>query len=175
MKNMLRIVEDNVDHNLVLFMAGNRMNLGINYHSYKDFFTMTDYELENTHNYIQWAFPTDQRSVYIEEAPCLNKKTLDAIRGVSGFVNPNMLKMADKMLAFYAAHDKWKYPDSHNLRRISRIIRSLNIIVNPTAANWFYHSIRGITLRDEINDWLPEQTQRIWQMNCHPGLYHLVK
>jgi hypothetical protein len=169
------ISRDKVDHSLVLFLAGNRVSLGYNMHEYKDFLKMKDHELDSCHNFIQWAFPTDQQSMFRHDAPQMNIETLDAIRRLREFVEPNVVGMAKHMLSFYARNNTWQQVGDHNLLRISRIIRSLNLIISPTKAEWFYYTIRGITLRDAKQDWVPEQALRIWQSHCHPGLYHLVK
>lgn len=175
MTHYLDASKDRVDHHLVLFLAGNRVNLGINYHEYKDFLKMKDFEIDSCHNFIQWAFPTDQESRFRDDVPCMNRETVDAAKRLREFVEPNLVGMANHMLSFYARNATWQESGDHNLLRISRIIRSLNLLVGPTKAEWFYHTIRGITLKHAKNDWVPEQTLRIWLNHCHPGLYYLVK
>lgn len=165
-------VEPAIDTDLVRWMTG----YTVDNDRYADFFEMTNYEIEHRHNYIQWAFPTDQASAFNEHAPILNKLTLDEIkRRDAQTAETQITLMAEKMLRFYREDLGWMSRDNHNLLRISRIIRSLNLFVTPTRAEWFYHSVYGIALRHARQDWIPEHSRRIWTAHCHPGLYYLVK
>jgi hypothetical protein len=101
--------------------------------------------LEDNHHWVQWAFPTENPSNYNRTAPVLNRSTIKAFTEDS-LTGKHMKEVFNKMLDFYgltleddgtitrgpefsSRTELWLYRNSHHFLRISRIIRSLTILL----------------------------------------------
>jgi len=114
----------------------------------EEIWTWSDEELELVHDYIQWVFPTVQRSAVNPSAPLV---TADTARAFSA--NPELREAVghslDRMLAFYglrrspmpgalrieidpdrfaARAGDWLRPNNHNHLRLTRIMQSLSAL-----------------------------------------------
>lgn len=105
-----------------------------------DVLAFRDDRLETTHDYIQWLFPLDEASEAVPDAPVLSPDDIAAIRD-SGMAQCALSGATDRMLAFYLTTHDWLMPNDHNHRRITRIIRSLRLLLDDTAADAFRASI----------------------------------
>lgn len=104
----------------------------------------SDVWLEETHDYIQWLFPTRQPSQYVKNAPRVTTEDLHAVATGKDIVQTNMLRAFERMLEFYGAEmviasgkvvnetrrcfdpkAKWMRHFDHNAKRLTRIITSL--------------------------------------------------
>lgn len=109
-----------------------------------------DDRLEAVHDYIQWLFPLAEGSGFNPYAPILVREDVVAIRE-SPTLRSQMRRSFARMLAFYGFTQKapgepiagpdpersrrWVTPGNHNFLRISRILRSLNLLgLEPDAA-----------------------------------------
>ena len=63
---------------LLYFLEGTEPNINKLYIS--DMWDMSDEEIEYTHDFIQWLFPTDTPSRYNSEAPVLNQEDITDIK-----------------------------------------------------------------------------------------------
>jgi hypothetical protein len=118
-----------------------------------------DFEsLERTHDYIQWLFPLVTRSAFVPGAPVLDATTIEAMRADPA-VRANLLRALRRMLEFYgltlddedggaitvaqsaqfaARGRNWMTPGNHNLRRITRILTSLQLLGAAPYAQAFF-------------------------------------
>lgn len=87
---------------------------------------------EDTHDYIQWVFPTDRKSSYNRTAPTVSVPVrIKAPRLIESYARFRMfLRNAD-----------WEHPDNHNMRRITRVIRSLVLFGHTEHAQEFYEDL----------------------------------
>lgn len=69
---------------------------------------------EQNHNFIQWLFPTKKRSMFNPKVPTAK----------DGMTAPNMPQCFDRFKAFLLETD-WQHSNNHNLRRITRVLDSL--------------------------------------------------
>ena len=95
-----------------------------------------DAALEHHHDFIQWLFPLPEPSRAVAGSPVLTPEDQTAI-SMSATALANIAAAADRMARFYAATDAWLAPHDHNHLRISRIIRSLRLLVGETVADRF--------------------------------------
>ncbi|CAN5303700.1 hypothetical protein BH10PSE1_BH10PSE1_13220 [soil metagenome] len=95
-----------------------------------------DAALEHHHDFIQWLFPLPEPSRAVPGSPVLTEEERVAISG-SAAALANLAAAAGRMSAFYEATDHWLVSQDHNHLRISRIIRSLRLLVGNTAADHF--------------------------------------
>jgi hypothetical protein len=97
-------------------------------------------QLEEVHDYIQWLFPLPVRSSAQPDAPVLTETEIEAIKA-----DPqarDILKRAtERMLRFYADTTWWLKWQNHNHLRITRIIRSLRLLMGAAAAQHFHNAI----------------------------------
>lgn len=105
-----------------------------------DVLAYSDQELEAHHDFIQWLFPLDTPSAAVPGSPVLTSNDIAAARAHEA-CQVNLLRSAERMAKFYAGKDHWLVPVDHNHRRISRIIRSLGLLVNRQQAEKFLDGI----------------------------------
>lgn len=101
-----------------------------------------DADLERHHDFIQWLFPLPEPSAAVPGSPVLTAADVEALKG-SPRAQSNLAAAAARMGLFYDRTDHWLRHSDHNHRRISRIIRSLRILVGDPAADRFRDRILG--------------------------------
>lgn len=119
----------------------------------KDIWTWDNDKLEWTHNYIQWLFPLREKSKFNTGAPTLTSKTIEAFLknddlkrqmivslkimlkfyGLQSFASENGSIKILETPEFNARRLVWLTPGNHNFLRITRILRSLQIL---GLSNW---------------------------------------
>ncbi|MBU1383362.1 MAG: hypothetical protein KKG14_06990 [Alphaproteobacteria bacterium] len=105
-----------------------------------DVLAMNNVALEQTHDFIQWLFPLPEPSRAVPDAPVLTDDQVEAIR-VSGMAQIALAAATDRMEAFYRMTHDWLMPNDHNHLRITRIIRSLRLLVGDAQADAFKAAI----------------------------------
>jgi hypothetical protein len=105
-----------------------------------DVLAMNDVALEHTHDFIQWLFPLPEPSAAVPDAPVLSPEDIQAIR-VSELAPIALAGATDRMAIFYQTTHGWLMPNDHNHRRITRIIRSLRLLVGDAEADAFRDAI----------------------------------
>jgi len=101
---------------------------------------MNDVALEHTHDFIQWLFPLPEPSEAVPDTPVLTPDVIRAVR--ESELAPIALTAAtDRMTNFYRSTHDWLMPNDHNHRRITRIIRSLRLLVGDDEADAFRDAI----------------------------------
>ena len=107
-----------------------------------------DYEqLERTHDYIQWLFPTRNRSRFNSSAPTLDEEQIRDFQ-YDDRLQAELIACFKQMLDFYgfilredngclsverspdweARRGNWLTPENHNFLRITRILTSMRIL-----------------------------------------------
>lgn len=127
----------------------------------EDFLNYDNNKLEHNHHYIQHAFPLKEKSKYNITAPTLTDDEIHWIRSEDGNdARYNLKKMFIRMLEFYGfSYDNemikeaadflrrsqiWLTPNNHNMKRISRILRSLAILGLEDESTAFYTALLAI-------------------------------
>jgi Opioid growth factor receptor (OGFr) conserved region len=105
-----------------------------------DVLAFSDAELEQVHDYIQWLFPLPTRSSAQPDAPVLTEAESDAIQA-DRRATDTLAQAADRMLRFYQGTDAWLTAYDHNHLRITRILRSLGLLIGPDAARRFHRAV----------------------------------
>ena len=101
-----------------------------------DVLAMNNAALEQTHDFIQWLFPLREPSRAVPDAPVLTDDQVEAIRD-SAMAQIALAAATDRMEAFYRMTHDWLMPNDHNHLRITRIIRSLRLLVGDEPADGF--------------------------------------
>ena len=136
--------------------------------------------LEDVHNYIQWLFPTRQRSQFNPNAPTLDEATVRAFRS-DDRLRVALLDSFRQMLAFYgfALHDEngtpivqlggnwearrrhWFFAGDHNLLRITRILDCLSTLGLEMHAHAFLTALDAAC--DAAPGTIPPRTRDFWR------------
>ncbi|WP_165799640.1 opioid growth factor receptor-related protein [Sphingomonas oleivorans] len=99
-----------------------------------------DVAIEQHHDFIQWLFPLPEPSRAVPGSPVLTEADRAEL-AASPAARERMEQAAARMLRFYRDNDHWLVPHDHNHLRISRIIRSLRLILGDSAADRFRDAI----------------------------------
>lgn len=96
--------------------------------------------LESRHDFIQWLFPLQEPSAAMPGSPVLDAEDVAAIKA-SLRAQAHLMAACDRMDWFYGQTDHWLRPQNHNHLRITRIIKSLRLLVGDFAADQFRTTI----------------------------------
>lgn len=153
-----------------------------------DIWEWSDDVLEARHDYIQWMFPLDTPSQANPSAPTLtedDRRTFiwdDMLRdrvqmslgvmlrffGLERVVVPPAEGHRDSKVVVLRGHDferrraVWLWPDHHNHRRLSRILRSLTILGHERDARALFACLDDIA-RTEGRDAVTFETREHWR------------
>jgi len=136
-------------------------------------------QLESVHDYIQWLFPLTEPSKFNPKAPTLTKADIAAFQS-DEFLGLNFRKSFEMMLEFYGleqdpeskaigpAEDlfakaiaNWLTPDNHNYLRITRILKSMNLLGFKEDAEAFFTALE--TIYKAKKDVIGETTYKYWK------------
>ena len=124
-----------------------------------DVLLLPDEQLEEVHDYIQWLFPLPSRSAAQPGAPVLSQVEIDAIKADPRAMEA-LKRAAERMLQFYSRTDWWLTGQDHNHLRITRIIRSLRLLIGREAAQRFHQAI--LTLHDAAGAPINTRSLQFW-------------
>lgn len=102
----------------------------------------TDSQWETTHNFIQWVFPTSEKSKYNLDAPILDAKTAKYIRdNHDRVIHQSVLRF----IKFLKNEDALRFRN-HNFLRVTRVIKSLKEMGFEQYAQSFFNYVMSWTL-----------------------------
>ena len=110
-------------------------------HLIQDIWDFSDREINANHDFIQTLFPLDEPSnwslnkLYLEDSKEIEKIRFDPM------AVGNILRSKEWFLAYLKRNDAWQYFHNHNQLRITRIIKSLILLVSREEANLFYEEL----------------------------------
>ena len=128
------------------FLKGNERDVYKRY--LKDIWIMSDKQIENTHNFIQWVFPLNERSNAVPKSPILTNEEIISIKK-SETAQKNIKKSAEWFLEFLSRNSYWICQNNHNHLRITRAIKSLRLIHSNKEAEKFKNSIMNLIQGNE--------------------------
>jgi hypothetical protein len=100
----------------------------------------SDEQMETTHDYIQWVFPTAQPSQSNYNAPVLSPFDIEDLQQSKRAI-ANLKISAEWFSGFLSRHNYWISRYNHNHLRITRVITSLRLLAGDDDANQFLASI----------------------------------
>ena len=110
-----------------------------------DIWKFDDRKIEHNHDFIQWLFPLNEKSRAVPQSPVLTKEDISAIKN-SAVAQANLRKSALWFESFLERTDLWLRPRNHNHLRISRVIKSVNILVDSNSSLVFFEKIMEMSL-----------------------------
>ena len=123
-----------------------------------------DEDFEMQHDFIQWLFPIDEPSLFSPDAPVLDAATIVQFRA-DPLLRHRLRRSFDRWLAFCGVvrtgdglafdnpnPDVWDRPN-HNWLRITRVLRSLNLLGLSDEARVFFALLTTIRARIDPTTW----------------------
>ena len=107
----------------------------------KDIWNYSDREKENIHDFIQVLFPLDQQSRNSSNKFFIDDKAIIPAIRKSELAQLNFKQSCEWFLGFLDRNPKWQKGYDHNQLRITRIIKSLNLLSSYENALAFYQSM----------------------------------
>ena len=127
--------------NIVDFLEGAEPNINKLY--IQDIWDLSDEEIENTHDFIQWLFPTDKPSRYNLAAPVLSEQDILNVQN-SEKAQKNLKYSANWFLNFLDRHSYWIDKHDHNQLRIKRIKKCLRLLIDKKLSSNFSQQIERL-------------------------------
>ena len=131
---------------IVDFLEGVEPNINQLY--IQDIWDLPDEEIENTHDFIQWLFPTDKPSRYNLAAPVLSEQDILNVQN-SKKAQTNLKYSANWFLNFLDRHSYWIHKDDHNQLRIKRIKKCLRLLIDKNLSEKFLIQVNRLKERKE--------------------------
>ena len=132
--------------NIVDFLEGAEPNINKLY--IQDIWDLSDEEIENTHHFIQWLFPTDKPSRYNLAAPVLSEQDILNVQN-SEKAQKNLKYSANWFLNFLDRHSYWVDKHDHNQLRIKRIRKCLRLLIDKNLSEKFLIQVNRLKERKE--------------------------
>ena len=129
---------------IVDFLEGVEPNINKLY--IQDIWDLSDEEIENTHDFIQWLFPTDKPSRYNLAAPVLSEQDILNVQN-SEKAQKNLKYSANWFLNFLDRHSYWIDKHDHNQLRIKRIKKCLRLLIDKNLSEKFLDRVHEFTER----------------------------
>ena len=120
----------------------------------QDIWSFSDQEIEHTHDFIQILFPLDEESGAVSNRIYLDSSEAILSIKANKLATENIVKSSKWFHSFLARKSHWKRKHDHNYLRITRIIKSLRLLVSDQEANKFYESFMQLVdenLKSKIN------------------------
>jgi hypothetical protein len=118
----------------------------------KHMWSFNDHQLETTHDYIQWLFPTVQLSQYNPDAPLVDDEVIKAFRSNSELQSYLMTSshLFERFLDLDNPNAHWLTHRNHNCLRITRVIDSLMTLHCSQRALQFLSRVEKAYLKSDI-------------------------
>ena len=128
--------------------------------TFDDVMAFSDEQIEHTHNFIQWLFPLPEPSLSVPGSPCISDAEITSIKDSRAAV-ANLNMAADWYLNFLARNQHWIKAYDHNHLRITRVIKSLRLLLGDEAADQF--KAAASKLSGEGLNLISERTMQFWE------------
>ena len=100
-----------------------------------DIYKFSDKEIEATHDFIQIVFPLAEPSFWSSNKYFIeSQKQIDSLSKNKN-VKEAILQSASWYISFLKRNNHWKNVNDHNLKRITRMIKSVRLIVGDIEAD----------------------------------------
>lgn len=93
----------------------------------KEVWAFSDDEIERTHDFIQWVFPTTEPSQNVIGSPVLSAEELALVRG-SEVAKESIIASSEWFMGFLSRQSNWTLGYDHNHLRVTRMLKSLTLL-----------------------------------------------
>ncbi|MDC0644707.1 opioid growth factor receptor-related protein [Alphaproteobacteria bacterium] len=108
-----------------------------------DIWAFSDTKIEHTHNFIQWLFPLAEPSLSVPGSPTLSDSHITALRR-SNVAQSSIVQSSEWYRGFLNRNAHWKTKYDHNHLRITRVIKSIRLIIGDAEANKFHSNVLSL-------------------------------
>ena len=109
-----------------------------------DIYKFSDKEIEATHDFIQIVFPLAEPSFWSSNKYFIeSQQQIDSLSKNKN-VKEAILQSASWYISFLKRNNHWKNVNDHNLKRITRMIKSVRLIVGDIEADKIKNEIISI-------------------------------
>ncbi|WP_046862034.1 opioid growth factor receptor-related protein [Microvirga massiliensis] len=108
-----------------------------------DVIALSDWELERSHDWVQWLFPLPTRSSAVPGSPILSDADIAAIKSDPVAI-ATLERAVDRMITFYERTDHWLQRYDHNHLRITRILQSVSLLLGHSSARAFLDCVMAL-------------------------------
>ena len=115
-----------ISPNYILAFLEHR-GLDYQHRTLREVWAFSDYEIEHTHDFIQWIFPTLEPSSNVIGSPKITACELELVC-ISNKATSSILHSAEWFTCFLERTGKWKQGYDHNHLRVTRMLKSLVLI-----------------------------------------------
>ncbi len=115
-----------------------------------DIWNFSDEEIELTHDFISLVFPLDKPSENTFHGFYLNDESVTKEISVDKIARSNLKRSAAWFFSYLQRNNAWKSNFNHNQFRITRIIRSLRLLVSGKVADKFYQDVLELLDKDHV-------------------------
>lgn len=126
-----------------------------------EIWSWSDDAWENEHDFIQWLFPLNEKSMSVPNAPVIREPEITWIKE-SKVAQASLRKSAERYKLFLSSEKYWKLSNNHNHLRITRVIKSLRLLCGDEEAHAFKYWVAG-QLGEKI-DRINEKTKQYWRL-----------
>ena len=146
----------------VTFTDANGKKIPLNFN---ELLAQDDSFFEGSHDYIQWLFPTMEKSRFNTKAPVINDETQ-----VSVLIDADRMHAAAVRFLEFLTNTKenWTREGNHNELRITRIIKSLIMVGKIELAKEFYRMALYMKQRSGAGD---SYKNKFWDAAIAPTGY----
>tara|TARA_B100000925_G_scaffold177748_1_gene134106 strand:+ start:575 stop:1024 length:450 start_codon:yes stop_codon:yes gene_type:complete len=127
-----------------------------------DIWNFSDEDIEHTHDFIQLLFPLNEKSESVFHGYYLNTESAIFNIKSNDLAKSNIVKSSKWFLSFLERNSHWRRRHDHNYLRITRIIKSLRLLVSDDEADTFYQLMLNI-LTEEDRLKINSETLEFWK------------
>lgn len=115
-------------------------------------FTASNVDLEDRHDWIQWAFPIDTPTQFVDGAPVV---TLAEMQALDITQQANIRRCHAQFATFLQSTQHWRRGNNHNHLRITRVLRCLTLAGMDELATQFlaYATENGQPTPETLRYW----------------------
>lgn len=127
----------------------------------REILSWDDEAWEDAHDYIQWLFPSTERSMAVPMSPVLREPEISHIRA-SAKAQVALDENLQRYKKFLHNSDHWRCEHDHNHLRITRVLKCLKALKSLEDAQAFKYWVAG-ELGDVI-DRINPKTKQFWRL-----------
>ena len=125
-----------------------------------DIYKFSDNEIEATHDFFQIIFPLAEPSYWSSNKYFIESQQEVEILSKNKNVREVILQSASWYIAFLKRNNHWKNSNDHNLKRITRMIKSVRLIVGDIEADKVKKEIISI---ENIEKLVGQKSFQYWE------------
>ena len=127
-----------------------------------DIWNFSDEDIEHTHDFIQLLFPLNEQSNSVFHGHYLNTNSAIISIQSNDLAKSNIVKSSKWFLSFLKRNSHWRRKHDHNYLRVTRVIKSLRLLVSDEEADIFYKLFMEL-LDDRHKEKINSLTLSYWE------------